>query len=57
MADPTYSFVYDRQSADVAFHGIAARELALSVLAGRKCFWCPGCQPSCGPGSTAGGTP
>ncbi len=34
MADPTYSFVYDRHSADVAFHGIAARELALSVLAG-----------------------
>ena len=34
MADATYSFVYDRTSADAAFHGIATRELALSVLAG-----------------------
>lgn len=33
MADPTFSFVYDRLSADTAFHGIAARDLALSVLA------------------------
>jgi hypothetical protein len=34
MSDPTYSFVYDRQSADQAFHGIAPRELMLSILAG-----------------------
>jgi hypothetical protein len=34
MTDMTYSFVYDRRSADDAFHGIATRELALSVLAG-----------------------
>jgi hypothetical protein len=34
MTDPIYSFVYDRQSADAAFHGIAVRDLALSVLAG-----------------------
>jgi hypothetical protein len=34
MSEATYSFVYDRQSADTAFHGIAPRELALSVLAG-----------------------
>jgi hypothetical protein len=33
MSDVTYSFVYDRASADTAFHGIAARELVLSVLA------------------------
>jgi hypothetical protein len=31
--DLTYSFVYERQSADAAFHGIAARELVLSLLA------------------------
>jgi hypothetical protein len=35
MLDATYSFVYDRASADAAFHGIAPRELALSLLAGR----------------------
>jgi hypothetical protein len=34
MSEITFSFVYDRQSADTAFHGIAPRELALSVLAG-----------------------
>jgi len=34
MNGDTYSFVYDRTSADAAFHGIAARELTLSVLAG-----------------------
>lgn len=34
MTETTYSFVYDRRSADAAFHGIATRELALSVLAG-----------------------
>ena len=34
MTEPTYSFVYDRRSADDAFHGIATRELTLSVLAG-----------------------
>ena len=30
----TYSFVYDRRSADTAFHGIAPEQLALSILAG-----------------------
>ncbi len=34
MAAPTFSFVYDRRTADAAFHGIAARELVLSILAG-----------------------
>jgi hypothetical protein len=34
MNEPTYSFVYDRRSADAAFHGIAVRELLLSILAG-----------------------
>jgi hypothetical protein len=34
MLDATYSFVYDRAAADAAFHGIAPRELALSLLAG-----------------------
>jgi hypothetical protein len=34
MGETTYSFVYDRRTADAAFHGIATRELALSVLAG-----------------------
>ncbi len=34
MTETTYSFVYDRRTADEAFHGIATRELALSVLAG-----------------------
>ena len=33
MSDTTYSFVYDRSSADLAFHGIAVRELTLSILA------------------------
>jgi hypothetical protein len=33
MSDTTYSFVYDRASADSAFHGIAVRELMLSILA------------------------
>ena len=31
--ETTYSFVYERESADTAFHGIAARELTLSMLA------------------------
>lgn len=34
MPDATYSFVYDRATADASFHGIAPRELALSLLAG-----------------------
>jgi hypothetical protein len=34
MTEPTYSFVYDRASADAAFHGIGIRELVLSLLAG-----------------------
>jgi hypothetical protein len=33
MREPTYSFVYDQRSADAAFHGIAPRELTLSILA------------------------
>lgn len=33
MSDATYNFVYDRASADTALHGIAARELVLSILA------------------------
>jgi hypothetical protein len=33
MNHATYSFVYDRTSADAAFHGIAVRELVLSILA------------------------
>jgi hypothetical protein len=34
MREPTYSFVYDQRSAAAAFHGIAPRELTLSILAG-----------------------
>ena len=34
MDEHTFSFVYDRQTADAAFHGIAARGLTLSLLAG-----------------------
>lgn len=34
MSEPLYSFVYDRSTADAAFHGIAIRELMLSLLAG-----------------------
>jgi hypothetical protein len=34
MNDQVYSFVYDRTSADAAFHGIAVKELMLSLLAG-----------------------
>lgn len=33
MSGSIYSFVYDRTSADAAFHGIAVRELMLSILA------------------------
>ncbi len=33
MSDSTYSFVYDQPAADVAFRGIAPRELTLSILA------------------------
>jgi hypothetical protein len=33
MTDATYSFVYDRITADAAFHGIPTRELLLSLLA------------------------
>ena len=29
-----FSFVFDRQSADTAFHGIGAQQLTLSILAG-----------------------
>lgn len=34
MIKTTFSFVYDRGSADAAFHGIAADRLVLSLLAG-----------------------
>jgi hypothetical protein len=35
MSEPkVYSFVYDRATADAAFHGIGITELMLSVLAG-----------------------
>lgn len=33
MSESTYSFVFDHRSADAAFHGIAPRELTLSILA------------------------
>jgi hypothetical protein len=32
-SDTTFSFVYNQQSVDTAFHGIAPRELTLSMLA------------------------
>ena len=34
MSESTYSFVYDRAAADAAVHGVAPRELTLSILAG-----------------------
>lgn len=34
MSSQVYSFVYDRRSADAAFHGIGTTELVLSLLAG-----------------------
>jgi hypothetical protein len=34
MTEPTYSFVYDRTTADAAFHGIGFRELVPCQLAG-----------------------
>jgi hypothetical protein len=33
MTDASYSFVYERASADAAFHGIAVSELMLALLA------------------------
>jgi hypothetical protein len=33
MSESTYSLVYDQLSADAVFHGIAPRELTLSILA------------------------
>jgi hypothetical protein len=34
MSETVYSFVYDRVTADTAFHGIGTTELMLSLLAG-----------------------
>ena len=34
MTEPSYSFVYDRTTADTAFPGIATADLVLSLLAG-----------------------
>ncbi len=34
MSNLVYSFVYDRRTADAAFHGIGTIELMLSLLAG-----------------------
>ena len=52
MSEATYSFIYDRMSADDAFHGITVRELALSMLAGVRpesswdgCVVCHGPNP------------
>lgn len=57
MNDSAYSFVYDRQSADRAFHGIASRELTLSILAGVQPLaqW-EGCSVYRGLSPLAGGT-
>lgn len=33
MTAPTYSFVYDRATTDIAFPGVDARDLVLSLLA------------------------
>lgn len=57
MTDPTFSFVYDRRTADAAFHGIATRELLLSVLAGLPPdpAW-DGCLVYQGPSPLAGST-
>jgi hypothetical protein len=57
MNGNTYSFVYDRNSADAAFHGIAARELTLSVLAGLppEPAW-DGCLVYQGPSPLGGAT-
>jgi hypothetical protein len=57
MSDATYSFVYDRASADRAFHGIAPRELTLSILAGMQPLarW-EGCSVYRGPSPLEAGT-
>jgi hypothetical protein len=57
MNDSAYSFVYDRQSADLTFHGIAPRELTLSILAGIQPLaqW-EGCTVYRGPSPLEGGT-
>ncbi len=38
MDQPTYSFVYDRKTADQGFHGIGVTKLVLSLLAGIRPF-------------------
>ncbi len=57
MNDSTYSFVYDHAAADVAFHGIAPRELTLSVLAALvpEKSW-EGCLVYLGPSPLGDGT-
>jgi hypothetical protein len=57
MNESVFSFVYDRQSADRAFYGIAPRELTLSILAGMQPLaqW-EGCTVYRGPSPLAGGT-
>ena len=57
MSDTTYSFVYDRTSADSAFHGIAVRELMLSILAATppESHW-DGCVVYRGPSPLEGAT-
>ena len=57
MNGKSYSFVYDKVSADAAFHGIAARELTLSVLAGLppQPAW-DGCLVYQGPSPLGGAT-
>lgn len=41
-SEPIFSFVYDRTTADAAFHGIGIRELVLSLIAGITPD--PGCE-------------
>jgi hypothetical protein len=57
MSEPNYSFVYDRASADAAFHGIAVRELVLSILAAMppESNW-NGCEVYRGPSPLEGAT-
>jgi hypothetical protein len=55
--ETTYSFIYDRQSADTAFHSIAPEQLVLSMLAGipPEAQW-EGCLVYLGPSPIDGPT-